>query len=541
MRMPHSSLTSIALLLAIAVPACGTDTNAVDPGTTPPLGSSGGSDDAGTKAGPVKGTPDNDSITEENGIFVAPSGNDSSDGSRGRPLKTLSAAITTAARAGKIVFACTGTYAEALIVSDSISIIGGLDCADPLKWKTGAAPSRIESPTSPAATAKSIASPTRLEALDIVAPDATEPSASSIGFLADHSPGLTIVGSKITAGNGANGANGTAGIVLTQTGAVDGKQSVGPILCHPPGGGMLGLAGTCGYSPLSGAYSAQSGASGGTSKCTGAAGKDGSAGGAGGTGGVWQAKAGVGAFPNRWDPYQNNNDAFGGVGTGGAGTGANGTDGGNGAPALDMGTLTADGYTPASGNPGSDGSPGFGGHGATGGSTADMGTPNAGQFNSNEIDSGLGGAGGGAGGCPGLAGSQGTGGGASLGVALIESPIVIDGVAIQSGKGGSGGLGTYGSDATAGGRAGASFAKNPASTAGDGGRGGLAGISTNGSNGPSIGILTMGAAPTRQGTTKVTPGAAAPAIAAQSKTDTLGNPRTIPATPAGVAVESKSL
>ena len=529
--MSNRSFTALALLVTTAATACGSSAADVtdravgdgDASTAPAQQPSGSDTDAGgPKAEAVTGTPDNDSITEAAGVFVAPSGNDNTDGTRARPLKTFAAAITTAARVGKIVFACTGTYSEALIVSDSISIIGGLDCADPMRWKTGAVPSRIESPTSPAVTATAITSPTRLEALDIAAPDATSPGASSIGVLADHSPGLTLVGSKIAAGKGANGTDGVAAIPLVESGHPDGYDgyAFGPCATGIKG---INLCLDLHYQPID-----FTGASGGTSKCTGAADHDGLPGGQGGTGGVWEP-SGTPAKP--WKPVAGLAGAGAGALAGGGARGARGTD----APApSELGSLTANGYLPANGSVGSEGKPGAGGAGAKGGDWQEMNAYAAG-VTMGTYWHGSGGAGGGAGGCPGLPGGAGTGGGASLGVALVESPIVLDGVAISSSTGGTGGLAAFGGQALTGGRGGNKFG-NP-SDAGRGGDGGFAGASTNGGSGPSIGILSTGAKPVMKGTSKATHGKGGAAI--DQRVDiTLG---AVKGTPGGIEADTKAL
>ena len=533
-RSVPTSFTALALLLASAAPACSSFGNtdraddsadAAPPGQQPSGSASDAGDAGGPKAEEVTGTPDNDSITEEKGVFVSPSGNDSADASRARPLKTLSAAITTAARAGKIVFACTGTYAEAIVVADSISIIGGLDCADPMRWKTGADSSRIVAPTSPAVSAKQITAPTRLERLEIIAPDATAASASSIGLFADHSPSITIVGSTITAGKGANGADGAAAIKPQEKGS--------------PGGGASPVAANCtgnafGINPcknLMNVITNVSGGFGGTSMCVGASGNhNGTPGGVGGAGGIWQ----VTPIPFGPDLFIKYNGLAGGQ-PGGSGFGSDGGTGIDGTPPAPMGTLTADGYVAADGSVASDGFPGSGGAGGYGGDDKEIGLPAEHGAKSGEIWRGVGGPGGGAGGCPGLAGGAGAGGGASLGLALIESPLILDGVQVTSSTGGTGGHGAFSSSPLSGGGAGLSLTQKV--SAQKGGRGGFAGASTNGGSGPSIGILLTGAAPVLKGNSKATHGGGGAAIEEHASPFVAS----IKATPAGIEADMKTL
>ena len=64
----------------------------------------------------------------EKAIFVAPSGSDAAQGTRESPVKTLNKATALAAASGKDVYACNGSYAEALVVSSAVRLYGGYDC-----------------------------------------------------------------------------------------------------------------------------------------------------------------------------------------------------------------------------------------------------------------------------------------------------------------------------------------------------------------------------------------------------------------------------
>ena len=535
---------SVTVLTLLALAACESNSSYADDAAAfdanvPNQGDDAGVSDGGPKGEVIDATPPPDKITEEYGVFVSPTGNDTNEGSRARPFATVQAGITHAATVGKLVFVCTGSYSEALVVADSISVIGGLDCTDPLVWKSGAPLSRIVAPSSPAVRASSITSPTRLEALAIVAPDATTPSASSIGLLADHSTGLTIVGSSIDAGNGAAGTDGAGAIQLTLGASSRGVDEPASIACGANG---------CGIDPATGFRKLQPGGAGGVGQCLGAPGHDGGKGGAGGAGGLWITYDPFLTFFSRWWMlFKDGSGSYPGSGPGGAGSGPGGGSGQDGAPPAEIGTLNSDGYLAPSGSAGTDGKAGTGGAGGTGGSAGtgrdpDYGAPDlpsALTLGAGEVYAARGGAGGGAGGCPGLAGSAGTGGGASIGVALVASPIVINNVAITAANGGAAGLGSFGSDPTKGGNPGAGVTSSGGG-AKPGGNGGGAGVGTNGANGPSIGILSSGAAPVVNGM-KTKAGNGGPAINARTHTDPLGVVHTIPATPAGLAVAMKSL
>ncbi|HSO34322.1 MAG TPA: hypothetical protein VLT33_17420 [Labilithrix sp.] len=540
--MPSSNrlFTSLVLVLATSsAVACGSSARSNDDPSVPSpsrddAGNGGGDAATTPKADPVNDTPAPSEINETLGVFVAPSGAANGDGSRARPLATVQAGVDLGKSVGKRVYVCTGTYHEAVTLADSISVIGGMDCSA-ATWTVGGARSRIEAPSSPAVRAKDITSPTRIEGLDIVAPSATEPGASSIGMLADHSAGLTLAKSSVKAGDGASGADGTEGIALTLDAvAAKGEDTV------PDGKCVTGV--TCSGVAAGGAidWKSSRGGVGGTSLCSGAPGHNGQSGGAGGGGGLFVRSAPSPVLPRPpavWEYYTGrflspvSKPSFGEdrsrlPAPGGA----------SGVSGASLGTLGVDGYAGVAGGAGTDGSPGYGGFGGRGSNPT---TP-ADNAAVSDTWRGLGGPAGGAGGCPGLAGTPGGGGGASIALALIDSPMVVDGTQLTAGKGGAGGHGTFGSDPTAGGAAGAELSGDPNNAARGGGRGGAPGISANGSSGPSIGILHSGAPAKLQAGGRATAGTGGAAIAERSHDDA-GNVRTIPATPAGLAKDVLAL
>lgn len=522
-------LALIAASVAVASGACGVFGSSSDdspaPAEAPPPGTpaADGGTVEGPKAPPVGGPASQNELTEQFGVFVANIGNDAGDGSHARPFATIQVGIDRAKAIGKRVYVCAGLYKESLSIADSISVIGGLDCTN-FEWRTGSGTSRVESPASPAAKAKDITSPTRLEGLDLVAPGATGSGASSIGLLADHAGALTVARSKVTAGNATKGDDGVDGTQLANAAAARGEAIPGAALCtnitlcptfFPPNGGL-----------------------GGTNVCVGAAGHTGDPGGLGGTGGQWDVIA-VGPVGMQVGSFavHNNDPMFGATAAPQVKTGAAGIDGPDGAPAAPKGTLSSTGYTPADGTNGTDGEPGKGGAGGNGLK------PDAAVFTASPIGSkyrGWGGGGGGAGGCPGLSGTAGKGGGASFAALLIDSPVTFDNATLTSGLGGDPGQGTLGSTPLPGG-----LRNNPeipgqyptlAPALGhDGGRGGAAGISTNGSSGPSAAIAHSGAAPALANGSTMAHGAGGAAIAERSQSVLGGLTKTVPATPAGLA------
>jgi hypothetical protein len=505
-------------MIAILVPGCGTapDVQSDDAPTAPA---------AGPKAPEVKGTPDKSELTDTFGVFVAPSGKANADGSLAHPFDSVSAGIALAQKVGKRVYVCAGTYREQLTIVDSISVIGSLDCGATSFWKKGHARSRIEAPASPAIRAKDITSPTRLEGLDVVAPNATGRGGSSIGLLADHAGALVIANTKITAGDATDGVDGSDAPQLLQTEQVDGERALPE--------GACGSSNSCVWFNFPGVASPHWVAKpvkGGASACRGRGGEV-IKGEDGGEGGATLYMSKLWYFRGVLYRFWSGDTPAGGVRTGTAGTA-----GSDGVPPVTFGRLDADGYHGDDGKAGTDGAPGHGGSGGTGSapkkSAIDVGD--------NEPWAGNSGAGGGAGGCPGLAGTGGTGGGASIAVALVESPLTLDSTELTTGRGGNAGRGVFGSDPTAGGQAGANGTGVANGDGHAGGSGGRSGISTNGSAGPSVAVMHAGPAPAmKNGATQL--GRGGNGVEARSHSDALGNEKTIPATPPGVAQDVLAL
>lgn len=500
----------------------------------PPQQGADGGVAEGPKAPAVGGPASQNELTDQLGIFVAPTGLDSADGTHARPLATIQAGIDKAKAVGKRVYVCVGTYTQAIELADSISIIGGLDCTGG-EWHTGTGVSRIEAPTSPAVRAKNITTATRLEGLDVHAPNATAASGSSIGLFADHATALVVARTKIVAGNAMKGDDGVVGATLHNAATINGTTGNNSYFCSST---------TC--APVKdaagkwlGYWSVQPLTPGGSNTCSGgAAPMVVESGGRGGNGGLHQYVStpvpppGSGTFLLLQD-YKGrfgNSTGYGRTDTPDVRTGEAGADGPDGLNGAAIGTVSVDGYVPGNGTNGSDGATGSGGAGGNG-----LDPDNALPKVVDDVWRGWMGHGGGAGGCPGLAGTAGKGGGASFAALLLESPVTFDASELVSGLGGAGGLAGLGSAPTLGGAPGNPPAETRTALNGQpGGRGGIAGVSGNGGSGPSAAIAHFGPAPILVGDNKTTPGAGGAEIPARSTTE-FGVTKTVPATPAGVS------
>lgn len=507
----------MGIFCAIASAACSTFTASADPPVAAPAaGADGGPVPDGPHAPPVPGTPDPSEFTEEFGVFVAPKGTPGASGTRERPLASIQAAIDLAQSLGKRVYVCAGTYRESLVVANSISVIGGLACPSGA-WTVSSARSRVEAPSSPALVARNITAPTRIDGLEVIAPQGTDVNLSSIALVADVAPSLTVARSVLRASNAKGGASGVEGVQL----ALD----------------QAAATGTAGEVARERSSIPQGGA-GGTSVCVNAAGHNGGSGGSGGKGGNASCSQCVSTpiavciSPYGWYATSGRPAAPGGAPSGAASS--NGMDGSNAV----AGTFGAQGYLPSDGKAGSDGTPGAGGVGGAGAQGAREATKTCDAAYVGGVWGGSAGNGGGAGGCPGLAGTPGTGGGASVAALVFMSPgLTFDSSELVAGDGGQGGQGTLGSDATAGGQPipalGLAGAPSP------GQPGGTSGVSGNGNNGPSVAVVHSGPAPTLR-TTRTTHGQGGALMPERSR-DSLGVTRTVPATPAGAAQDILAL
>ncbi|HVJ93317.1 MAG TPA: hypothetical protein VM580_26130, partial [Labilithrix sp.] len=479
------------------------------------------------------------------GIFVSASkGNDLADGAKHRPLKTLAAAIARAKEqavdAQRKVIACAETFDEAVVLVDGVSMFGNYDCGDLSDWKEVATHATIASPTSPAVVAENLTVGMRFEGFDVVAPDqlgtpqAKVPAASSYAMIVKGTEGLVLSKTTLRAGKGQDGrdgdepAEGNKELSTSVKGGDAGEQ----VICSNTGvftvfGCMPSLTGA--PEPLF-----VRGKSGGVSSC-----RTGPNGGPGGTGGQGPIVSG-GEYRSAYTPAAGLPEpgsaptaltAPGGAPNGlGSEPGKNGREGDPGTKGANgRWSFDASGFVPVDGSAGSMGGPGQGGGGGAGTTQLWKLTNTLPHkllpYSSDELPTGkaLGatGAGGGAGGCGGLPGTAGTTGGASVGLFVVASKVMLEsGVRIEAKAGGRAGKGTLGTVGTPGNAGGAGrtnlFDDLKGAAGGAGGAGGAAGLSGHGAPGPSIAMVFSGTRPdTSAGGVELiagTPGQGAPAL-----------------------------
>jgi hypothetical protein len=391
------------------------------------------------------------------GVFVdATSGNDANPGTKASPFKTIAKAIA-AAGAKPRVYACAGTYAEdvSLTQASALSVFGGLACGT---WAyDGSLPTVGAS--SLALHVDGVTKPIVLSDLAFVAAPGSKPGDSSIAAFVNASADVTLRRVKLRPAGGQDGKPGTTGSNWTTVAQSDAS-----------------IAGK----------SASGGTGGGDHTCSICADNVNSTGGGGGTGVALSATGGNDGKPSLGG--QKPTDGKGGAS--GCVAGDNGDDAvaATSAPgATGYGKLTASGWAPAGGQDALNGGPGQGGGG--GGGVASVTTPG-------------GGGGGGCGGCGGAGGKGGGAGGASIGLAIVASKVTLVACDIVTLTGGAGGAGSAGQDGQLGGYAGT--ASSPGCAGGIGGKGGKGGGGGGGAGGISVGVIYTGQQPVIDSATKVT-------------------------------------
>lgn len=447
-------------------------------------------------------------------VFVSgDKGNDTTgDGSRAKPLATLSLGVAAAAidpTAAKDVYvvsrAANADYTEPtiLIVPANVSLFGGFDS----QWVRDPENNRT-SLQSGAATAIDVTvginrashlAGFNVKALAASANSSTNSFAMKVHGISNTNTSFTSRHNTLTAGNVGDGTTGAATpgssyglhVSSVQTVVVENSN----VTSGKGGKGISGSAGATGAPGVAGATATTfTGAAGGSSpdqRIT-------IGGGAGGNGGaeggnpVYGAVAGTAGLGNT-GTIDGKGGLIGQDGTNG-GNGNNGSVGPSGVAATAAGTglgsVSAAGfYLTSNGSTGISGGNGGGGGGGAGGSggIALIGAPLPGA--------GGGGGGGGSGAIGSRGGLGGIGGGASVGLVVdkVKTLSVTQQTTITTNQGGNAGAGGVGGATSIGGNSGKGAAGGTRAgiggTGGKGGNGGAGGDGAGGGGGPSIGIF----------------------------------------------------
>ena len=409
-------------------------------------------------------------LTEVFGVFVAPTGSDTTGtGTRSAPYATVGNAMDQAKTKGLArVYACgtAGSYTENLVVGSSrtgITVYGGLNCTTSAStWSYVASDRATVAPAS--GYALQVTAAVTFEDFGFTSAAATTPGSSSIVVFASNATGVALERCDVTAGAGMTGQS--VNQAAPAAAAPSGSPGSPPTLAPPQGG--------------------TGGAGGSNTSCS-------------STGGTGGSASAVSGSPNggSGSPGPANGEPMAGPGSCDATasppiTVVTGSAGSQGPGATDWATFSSTGWSPLGGQAGTGGGAGQGGGG--GGASA--------------VAAALGGGGGGgAGGCGGGGGAPGTGGGSSIAVLLFDSSIALNTCALTTAAAGAGGNGAPGQDGQTGGPGG------PPGTGscggGTGGNGGNGGGGGGGSGGISAGVVWTGIAPTVTGGTQTSGSAGA--------------------------------
>jgi hypothetical protein len=417
----------------------GGDAGEIEAGST----GSGGEGGASAVCDPSK-SPNDEAcvVSDEFAIFVDSEASSDGDGSMSSPFASLADALVAARDQEKLVIVCANGFDSGIEIAESkgdtpLKIYGGFDCSASGSWKAGDAKTVITSASgSPLVIRDS--SKLELEGFEFRAPEATPESPSSIAAVISASAGIALRNVTLIARDGLAGVDGAA---------------PEPALDRAPAGNP-----------------GQYGASGGKAQesCT----CEKSVGGEGGH------------VLESWRRYGNPGLPDWGGGQGGElGPPCQAGKPGNAGPVVSDGKAaeshgSAEGlsWIPADGQAGGDGAIGQGGGGGGSGDTGSGG-------------------GGGCGGCGGKGGRPGTGGGASIGLLLLDSTITLADIRVETGNGGKGGAGSAGQEGQPGGEGGRGGDADNGCAGGDGAPGGKGAAGGGGAGGISVAIAYRGDEP----------------------------------------------
>ena len=411
-------------------------------------------------------------------IFVAPDGNDAAAGTMTAPMRTIDAAVATAAsyEPPREVYAAAGVYDEGsgVVLRSGVGIYGGYV---PGHWNLRGTSATTVIRGAPQAALADGATGVTLQLLTLAGEQATGPGAdrSVYGLRETNGSQVSLQNVRITAASARAGSPGQAG-----TSGMPGPADASA-LAGDDGGASSPTSAVCARGAAGAAGQGAPGYMGGDGGRGGTCARPGGAPGEPGTGTApvtAQGGAGGSALVQ--------GDGFGAGGQPGA-VGAAGTPGTGGAGDFEAAGST---WTGEPGTYGTGGAPGAGGGGGGGGATwACPCYPTA--------YLGGGGGGGGAGGLGGTGGGGGIAGGGSFAVYLWNSSVTVAASTLVAGDGGTGGLGGGGGEGGgggAGGLGGTSSLKDygMGGAGGAGGGGGPGGPGGGGAGGPSIGVFRGG-------------------------------------------------
>jgi hypothetical protein len=149
-------------------------------------------------------------LTDENGAYVSPNGNDGNPGTKAKPYKTLNKALK--GRKTRIAV-CEGTYTETVEVTRDVTIQSSGECDF---TKAGAKAKVVATKPEYAVSVGKPAANVALTDLEVEAANGTAPSENSMAIVANEETKVTLIGLSATTKKGFDGdaaAEATTGVV----------------------------------------------------------------------------------------------------------------------------------------------------------------------------------------------------------------------------------------------------------------------------------------------------------------------------------------
>ena len=150
-------------------------------------------------------------INDPDGIYVAPTGDDTYSGEKGAPLETITEAISQGRGTGKTIYVCNGAFDEHLEISDDGLVIrGGFECpstSTPGWLYQAGLRARVRPSTPGYALRVSSIDGLVMSDVHLASRNATQPGESSVAVFVTSSENVSFERLRIFAGNGMNGAN----------------------------------------------------------------------------------------------------------------------------------------------------------------------------------------------------------------------------------------------------------------------------------------------------------------------------------------------
>ncbi len=150
-------------------------------------------------------------LPESDAIHVAPTGSDHGAGTAAEPVKTLARALELSAMGGVgVVLACTGIYAEHVLVTEGVRLLGGFGCpdgAEPWVYRVGERAQVRPEARGYALEVRDVADAVEIVDFEFVVQAGKDTGESSVAAFVVESREVTLRSVRLEAGAGEDGAD----------------------------------------------------------------------------------------------------------------------------------------------------------------------------------------------------------------------------------------------------------------------------------------------------------------------------------------------